>query len=146
MLQVVAQRVRVSRLSGPEGKDDVAAGGNRPDAGRGSRPDQQDRAGGMVHDEPGGPAQALRAQARLVAVPRHDEQVRLGRGRHHHPFGPPFELELVAASSEPVRGRLEQPRRRGRRLLRQPGRGGPGRRARTGRRTRRARRPTRPRR
>ena len=67
----------------------------------GTWPDQQDRAGRVVHDEPGGPAQALRAQPRLVPVPRHDEQVRPGRGGYHHPFGTPFELEPVAARPRP---------------------------------------------
>ena len=42
----------------------------------------------MIDDETGGLAQALRAEVRPVAVPGHDEQVRLRRGRHHGPFGP----------------------------------------------------------
>jgi len=77
----------------------------------------------MVHDEPGGPPEALRAQPRLVAVPRHDQHVGLSRGGHHHPFGPALEFDLVAGEPEPVRGRLEQAVGRGRRLFREPGSG-----------------------
>ena len=94
-------------------------------AGRDPRPDQQDGAGRVVHDEPGLPAQALRAQAGLVAVPRHDEQVRLSRGCHHHPFGPALELNLVTGLPDPLGGRLEQAAGRLLGLLRQPGRGVP---------------------
>jgi hypothetical protein len=55
----------------------------------------------VIDGEPGGLAQALRvqalrAEARPVAVPGHNEQIRLRRGRHHGPFGPPCDLEPLA--------------------------------------------------
>ena len=62
----------------------------------------------MIHDEPGGLAQALRAEPGPVAVPRHDQQVRVGGGCHHGPFGMTLNFQPFARPPEPARGRLEQ--------------------------------------
>src|SRR5206468_3224797 len=86
--------------------------GNAGDAGRGPGPDQQNRTRGVIDDEPGDLAEALRAESAPVAVPGHDEQVRLGRCRHHGPFGPTGDLEPLAILPEPGRGRREQFARR----------------------------------
>ncbi len=72
------------------------------------RPDEQHRAGGMIHDEPGGPAQALGAEPGPVAVTRHDEQVRVGGGCHHGPFGMILNFQPFARPPESARGRLHQ--------------------------------------
>ena len=77
----------------------------------------------MIDDEPSDLAQALRAEPGPVAVPRHDQQIRLRRGCHHGPFGPTLNFEPFAAAPEPGRGRLEQVARRGGGHLLQPGPG-----------------------
>ena len=66
----------------------------------------------MIHDEPGGPAQALGAEPGPVAVTRHDEQVRVGGGCHHGPFGMILNFQPFARPPEPARGRLHQVGRR----------------------------------
>ena len=48
------------------------------DARRGLGPDQQDRAGGVIDDEPAGRAQAPGPEAGALAVARHHEQVGAG--------------------------------------------------------------------
>jgi hypothetical protein len=82
---------------------------------------QQDGAGRMIDDEPGDLAQALRAEPGLVAVPRHDQQIRIRRGCHHDPFGSTLNFQPFIAAPEPVRGRLEQVAGRGDGHLLQPG-------------------------
>jgi hypothetical protein len=62
----------------------------------------------MIDDEPGGLAQALRAEPRPVAVPGHDQQIRSSAGTHHSSFGMTLNFEPFAAAPEPVRGRIEQ--------------------------------------
>jgi hypothetical protein len=57
--------------------------GNGGDVGRGPGPDQLNRTRGVIDDEPDGLAQAPRAEPRPVAVPGHDEQIRLRRGHYH---------------------------------------------------------------
>ena len=72
----------------------------------------------MVHDKPGGPAQALGAEPGPVANPRHDEQVRVGGGCHHGPFGLILNFQPFARPPEPALSRLQQVgRRRGRQLV-----------------------------
>jgi len=73
---------------------------NGGDVGGGFGPHQQNRAGGVIDDKPGGLAQALRAEPLPVTVPGHDEQVRPRRGRHHGPFGPSRDLEPLAGPPE----------------------------------------------
>lgn len=86
--------------------------GNGADVRGGLRPDEQYRTGGVIHDEPGGLTKAFRAQPRPVPVPRHDEQVRIGRGCHHGPFRKIVNFQPFARTPEPARGRLEQLSRR----------------------------------
>ena len=81
---------------------------DRADAGCGARPDDQDRAGGVVDDEPGGLAQALGPQPGPVAVARHDEQGGVRRGGHHFPFGETAALNPLAWPAEAVGGGGEQ--------------------------------------
>ena len=50
---------------------------DRVDVRRGVGPDEQDAAGGVIDDEACGRAEAAWTQARVVAVAREDEQVRV---------------------------------------------------------------------
>jgi len=52
--------------------------GNSGEVGRRLGPNQENGAGSMIYDEPCGLAQALRPELGLVAVSRHDQQIRLG--------------------------------------------------------------------
>ncbi len=75
---------------------------NSGDVGRRLEPDQQNGAGSMINDKPGGLAQALRTEPGPVAVPRHDQKIRTGSPslvnsahfllaswcRKHHPTRP----------------------------------------------------------
>src|SRR5713101_8364691 len=77
--------------------------GRRGDGGDvrgGFGPDEKDRARGVVDDEPGGLAEALRAQPGPVAVSGDDEQVRAGGCGHHLPFGVTTAFYLVARAAE----------------------------------------------
>jgi hypothetical protein len=81
---------------------------DRTDVGRRLRPDQQDGARGVIYHEPDRLAQALGAEPGPVAVPRHDEQIRVGRRGHHGPFGLTVNFEPFAPVPEPAGGSLEQ--------------------------------------
>src|ERR1700689_2057154 len=95
--------------------------GNSGDVGCGLGPDQLNRAGGVIYDEAGGVAQALRAEPGPVAVSCHDEKVCVRGRTYDGPFGPTLNFDSFAAAPEPVRGRLEQVARRRRGQLVAPG-------------------------
>jgi hypothetical protein len=78
--------------------------GNGGDARGGFGPDQQDRAGGVIDDEPRGLAEALGSEPGPVAVPGQDEQVFAGRRGHRFPFEVPVALEPVARAAASAGG------------------------------------------
>src|SRR5579875_3540133 len=69
---------------------------NRGGVWRRAGPDQQNRARGVVHHEPGGLAQALGPEPGPVTVPGHDEKTGALRRGHHLLFGPALALGPLA--------------------------------------------------
>jgi hypothetical protein len=62
----------------------------------------------MIHDKPGGAAQAFRAEPGPFPVSRHDEQVRVRGGSHHGPFHIILNFPPFALAPESARRRLDQ--------------------------------------
>ena len=70
------------------------------------RPHEQDRARGMVDDEPVGRSKALGPEPGTVAVPGQDEQVRPGGGRHDLALDAPPALDTGAGAGQRRQSRV----------------------------------------
>ena len=90
-----------------------AGGGGRDgrDARRGSRPDEQDWAWGMVDDEPAGRSKAPGPQASAVAVAGKDEQPGAFGGGDDFPLDAPGAFQLGAWTAQPPGRGVQQLRR-----------------------------------
>jgi hypothetical protein len=72
------------------------------------RPDEEHATRRVVHDKPGGAAEAVRTEPRMVAVPSHDEEGGIRAGRDHLTFGTTAAAFSCGVSAKPGLSSREQ--------------------------------------